>query len=88
LAALPSVAPHSDLDTTDPDSYAAWDGWVDLLRGDGLAPDDPRALIVRHEHEGRIYASTSASLVGVRHDGVRLDFTATPQTPAWFPVLR
>jgi transport and Golgi organization protein 2 len=89
LAALPSVAPHSDLDTTDRDSYAAWDGWVDLLRGDGLAPDDPRALIVRHEHAGRTYASTSASLVAVGHDGgVRFDFTATPQSPAWFPVLR
>jgi hypothetical protein len=65
------------------DTAAAWAGWVDLLRGDDLAGDDPRALLVRHVHEGRIYGSTSASLVALRRDDVRMDFTATPTTPAW-----
>ena len=65
------------------DTAAAWAGWVDLLRGEGLPGDDPRALLVRHVHEGRTYGSTSASLVALRRDGVRMDFTATPTTPAW-----
>jgi transport and Golgi organization protein 2 len=63
---------------------AAWGGWVDLLRGDGLAADDPRGLIIEHEHGGGRYGSTSASLVGLGRDGrVRYDFTGTPQAPAW-----
>jgi Transport and Golgi organisation 2 len=83
LAHLPPVMPHAGADT-----LTAWDGWVDLLRGDDLAPDDPRALLVRHEHAGRVYASTSASLVAVGHDGgARFDFTATPHAPAWSTVL-
>ena len=32
----------------------AWGDWLELLRGDGLAPDDPRALLVRVEFEGRV----------------------------------
>jgi hypothetical protein len=64
----------------------AWDGWADLLRGDSLAGDDPRALIVRREYDGRTYASTSASLVAVNRHGARFDFTATPADPAWTEV--
>jgi hypothetical protein len=74
-----------------------WDGWVDLLRGDGLAPDDPRALIVRRtitpdlgagaEFVGRVYGSTSASLVALGRDQVRYDFSATPDAPQWTRVL-
>jgi hypothetical protein len=66
------------------DTAEAWAGWVDLLRGDGLAPDDPRGLIIAHDHEGRRYGSTSASLVAIGRDGsVRYDFTATPENPRW-----
>jgi hypothetical protein len=64
-----------------------WGGWTELLRGDGLAPTDPSALIVRVEHEGRFYGSTSASLVGLARDAVRYDFTATPQAPQWTKIL-
>jgi hypothetical protein len=68
-------------------SATAWDGWIDLLRGDGLALTDPRALIIAHRFAGGTYGSTSASLVGLRDDGaVRYDFTATPATPGWYPV--
>ena len=75
----PSLAP-------DDDTEAAWGSWVDLLRGDKLAFDDPRALIVRRVFDGRTYGSTSASLVAVGRDSVRLDFTATPDQPDWRPV--
>jgi hypothetical protein len=44
----------------------AWGGWLPLLNGDGLATDDPRALIVRRDlGDGRIYGTTSISLVAV-----------------------
>lgn len=63
-----------------------WGDWVDLLRGDGLAEDDPRALLVRHEIPGgRVFGSTSATLVALgREPGrVRVDFTGTPSSPEW-----
>ena len=80
LRALP-VAP-----LTGPDTHTAWDGWVDLLRGDGLPPDDPRALIERRVVNDAIYGSTSACLVGLSATAVRYDFTGTPATPVWSPV--
>jgi hypothetical protein len=64
----------------------AWAGWVDLLRGDGLAPDDPRGLIIAHDFDGHRYGSTSASLVAIGPTGVRYDFTATPEDPVWAQV--
>jgi hypothetical protein len=65
----------------------AWEPWPDLLAGDGLDGDDPRALVVRREIEGRTYASTSASLVGLSADGVRYDFSGAPADPdAWSEV--
>jgi hypothetical protein len=69
----------------------AWGDWVELLAGDGLAGDDPRALIERRRFGDHTYGSTSASLVALRPGGLRYDFTALPgQTePAadWRPVL-
>jgi hypothetical protein len=70
----------------------AWDGWVDLLGGDGIDPGDPRALLVWREHEGRVYRSGSASLVALGLTGARFDFTAIDFTgPAvagasWYEV--
>ena len=58
-----------------PATAAAWDGWVDLLGGDGIDPGDPRALLVWREFEGRVYRSGSASLVGLAADQARFDFT-------------
>jgi len=81
LRAAPDADPRPGLPTGQ-----AWRGWTDLLRGDGLSGDDPRALIVRREFEGRIYGSTSASLVAVGPDGVRFDFAATPDRPSWSEV--
>ncbi|GAB3157899.1 hypothetical protein GCM10027059_01750 [Myceligenerans halotolerans] len=63
-----------------------WGGWAELMRGDGLAEDDPRALLVRHElPDGRVFGSTSATLVALgREPGrARMDFTGTPSDPDW-----
>jgi hypothetical protein len=67
----------------------AWGAWLPLLTGDGLATDDPRALIVRRDlGDGRIWGTTSISLVALRPGGPpRYDFTARPGDPdAWYPV--
>jgi hypothetical protein len=87
VAALPDPEPAPGRSPSD-----AWPGWIDLLRGDGLAPDDARGLIIDHEivdAAGVVhhYGSTSASLVALAADGrVRYDFTATPATPHWYEV--
>jgi hypothetical protein len=79
--------------TPDPDpqpglaSEQAWSGWLDLLSGDGLAPTDPRGLLIEHDIKGVRYGSSSASLVALAADGaVRYDFTPTPRTPQWVEV--
>jgi hypothetical protein len=70
----------------------AWGAWLPLINGDGIGPEDPRALIVRRDlGGGRIWAATSISLVAIwpdpSPDGVRYDFTATPGDPdAWYEV--
>lgn len=65
-----------------------WVPWVDLLEGDGLEPDDPRALLVRRDIEGRQYGSTSASLVAFTPDGVRYDFALDPfDRDSWRRIL-
>jgi hypothetical protein len=81
FAALPE--PSLDGDTTE----AAWGPWVDLLRGDGLPPDDPRALLIRHEHNGRRYGSGSMALIAINPDRIRYDFSGTPFAPQWTRVL-
>ncbi len=81
LAALPDPPLRPAADSTE-----AWAGWVDLLRGDGLDPADPRALLVAHEYDGRRYGSGSASLVALGPLGARYDFTADPFAPHWTAV--
>jgi hypothetical protein len=66
----------------------AWGDWLPLVNGDGISPDDPRALIVRHDlGGGRIYGTTSISLVALARDRMRYDFTGRPRDPdGWYPV--
>ena len=66
----------------------AWGDWLPLLNGDGLVPTDKRALIVRHDlGGGRVYGTTSISLVALSANEVRYDFTGRPGDPgAWQPV--
>jgi hypothetical protein len=55
----------------------AWRPWIDLAAGDGLAPDDPRAIRVRRElPDGRIWGTTSISYVALAPDAMRYDFRA------------
>jgi hypothetical protein len=86
LGKLPDP-PLAGLSTED-----VWGEWVNLLRGDGLAVDDPRALLIRKDIEedpfrGRVYGSGSAALLALRPDRVRYDFTASPLTPQWTVIL-
>jgi hypothetical protein len=88
LGALPSPDPRAGLETA-----AAWGPWVDLLRGDGVPGDDPRALIVRRRFvteagDELVYGSSSASLIaiGQGQSSVRFDFTADPTDPQWYEV--
>jgi uncharacterized protein with NRDE domain len=84
------------LGTPDPrpgrSTVAAWDGWVDLLGGDGIDPGDPRALLVWRTFADRVYRSGSASLVALgavqaRFDFTPVDFTGPASTGAsWYEV--
>jgi hypothetical protein len=65
----------------------AWGEWFPLVNGDGLAPDDRHALIVRREIVDRTWGTTSVSLVALSTAGVRYDFNGVPGDPsAWQPV--
>jgi len=80
-AARPSPRPG-------PPVAQAWGPWLPLMNGDRLDPSDPRALIVRRDlGGGRIWGTTSVSLVALAQDGLRYDFTGRPADPdAWYPV--
>jgi hypothetical protein len=67
----------------------AWAAWLPLAAGDGLETTEPGAIIVRRElPDGRIYGSTSETLVALAADGrLRYDFQPAPSDPAtWYPV--
>ena len=70
----------------------AWGDWLTLAAGDDLAGTDPAAIIVRRElPDGRVYGSTSVSLVALARDGsLRYDFQPDPKNPpdlaTWYSV--
>jgi hypothetical protein len=66
----------------------AWGDWLPFLNGAGFPPQDPRALIVRHRFDdGRLWGTTSISLVALSPASLRYDFTAAPGDPsAWRPI--
>jgi hypothetical protein len=67
----------------------AWGDWLTLAAGDGLDPASPPAIVVRRElDDGRLYGTTSISLVALAADGrVRYDFQPDPGRPnGWYPV--
>ena len=67
---------------------AAWGEWLELAAGDGLDPADERALIAgRVLPDGRIWGTTSVTLVGLAADGLRYDFQPHPgAVEGWYPV--
>ncbi len=67
----------------------AWAHWLPLAAGDGVPATEPGAIIVRRElPDGRIYGSTSETLVALAADGrLRYDFQPSPPDPAgWYSV--
>ncbi|HEX9063792.1 MAG TPA: NRDE family protein [Streptosporangiaceae bacterium] len=66
----------------------AWGAWFPLVNGNGRDPGDPAALIVRRDlGGGRVWGSTSVSLVALWPDAVRYDFCGRPgDLAAWTEV--
>jgi hypothetical protein len=66
----------------------AWGDWLTLADGDGLSDTDPAAIVVRHElPDGRVYGTTSVSLVALGARALRYDFQPVPADPTtWYPV--
>ncbi|MQA97286.1 MAG: hypothetical protein GEV11_22575 [Streptosporangiales bacterium] len=67
----------------------AWGEWLPLAEGDGLSFDDPAAVIHhRPLPDGRIWGTTSVSLVAIGDGGVRYDFSGRPgDSGAWRTLL-
>jgi hypothetical protein len=67
----------------------AWGDWLTLAAGGGLPLTDPAAIIARREvPDGRLWGSTSVTLVALAGDGaLRYDFQPDPTDPAaWYSV--
>lgn len=58
------------------------------MNGDGLPRADHRSLLPLLDlGDGRVWGTTSVSLVAIRRDGVRYDFSAAPgDGEAWTRV--
>jgi len=87
---VPGAADPPGSAATGQSVQAAWGEWFPLLNGDGLTTEDERALIVRRDlGGGRIWGTTSISLVALSAAGMRYDFTGSPGDPAsWYNVLQ
>ncbi|MFI0353650.1 NRDE family protein [Actinomadura sp. 9N407] len=58
---------------------AAWGQWLPLVEGAGLARTDAASLLPLVEiEEGRVWGTTSVSLLALSADGLRYDFRASP----------
>jgi hypothetical protein len=66
----------------------AWGDWLTLTEGEGLSGTDPAAIVVRHDlPDGRVYGTTSVSLVALGAHALRYDFQPVPADPTtWYPV--
>src|SRR6266567_3296539 len=54
----------------------AWGAWLPLLDGNGIGPYDRRALIVRRVlPDGRVWGTTSITLIALSDAAIRYDFT-------------
>jgi hypothetical protein len=66
----------------------AWGDWLTLADGDGLSDTDPAAIVARRElPDGRVWGTTSVSLVALGRDGLRYDFQPVPgDATTWYTV--
>jgi Transport and Golgi organisation 2/Subtilase family len=67
----------------------AWADWLTLAGGDNREPTDPGAIIARRDlADGRVWGTTSVTLVGLAPDAIRYDFQVSPGSPVgWYPVI-
>jgi hypothetical protein len=57
----------------------AWEPWLALLHDEPLPATDPRAILVRRElPDGRVWGTSSISLVALTPAGLRYDFQPVP----------
>jgi hypothetical protein len=66
----------------------AWGDWLTLAGGDGLPDTDPAAIVARRVlPDGRLWGTSSVSLVALGARGLRYDFQPVPADPTtWYPV--
>jgi hypothetical protein len=57
------------------------DGWRDLVRH--FPADDPAALVVRHEHEGLVFATVFGQLIEARPGELHIEYSRQPWTSDW-----
>jgi Transport and Golgi organisation 2 len=67
----------------------AWAGWLTLAEGDNRDLADPGAIIARRDlPDGRLWGTTSVTLVALAEDAIRYDFQASPGSEnGWYPVV-
>jgi hypothetical protein len=81
-AARPSADPAQS-------AARAWGDWLALAAGDGLDRAHERAIVARRDlPDGRVWGTTSVSLVALSAAGLRYDFQASPGAgTGWDPVV-
>ena len=67
----------------------AWADWLTLAGGDERDLADPSAIIARRDlPDGRLWGTTSVTLVALAEDAIRYDFQASPGSEnGWYPVV-
>ncbi|WP_045299328.1 NRDE family protein [Saccharothrix sp. ST-888] len=82
-----AARPEPTVSPTGAPTGEAWGQWLPIAAGDGLDLDDPAALIQRRDFgDGRIWGSTSVSLVALGPAEARYDFNSVPGSGAWHRV--
>ena len=62
----------------------AWAEWLPIACGDGLGLEDPAALIQRRDFgDGRVWGSSSVSLIALGPTGLRYDFSPVRSSGSW-----
>ena len=67
----------------------AWADWLTLAGGDERDLADPSAIIARRDlPDGRLWGTTSVTLVALAEDAIRYDFQASPGSEnGWYRVV-
>ncbi|MEO3814350.1 NRDE family protein [Sphaerisporangium sp. B11E5] len=72
---------------TDPGD-TSWTAWRELASGAGLPVTDPRALVVRRQlDDGRVWGTSSLTLVALSDTGLRYDFNPRPPDPSTWTTV-